>query len=395
MLTVDARSLHQALDQVRRIVTRRTVTRRATTLPLRSVRCECGGGALTLTTTGYNTDAWITAQIDCQGDIDPCCVPLQVLRSLPRSGEVAMFRVHDGKIGISHGSMVILVQPAEAEFPEPPVINPLPDVITLSRKDVTDLASLTGFTCRDASRQALTGIYVRGNTAAATDTHRLAMAELTCRDLPEVIIPRRVIEVLDALVPRTGQDVEFTKDGTHVAFKWAGTAITTKTIEGPYAKYGEKKMMGLDVVGTVRYPRNELMTALRQFATAGVGRSSGHTMITPQDGAMRLNSQSPDCNITHHVRAEIEGDVLPMAWNHHYLLDAAAFLGSSEWCEMQITGDWSQAYMRNNNRTMVLMPQSPPYQVPTSKDATTCADHAPESRVPAAAGAHGGCHGLD
>lgn len=241
--TVPRKPFYEALTTACRAVSARS------TLPiLANVAITLSDGTVRLAATDLELGIEATCQATTAADGPAVTVPAkkvqEIVGALP--GEVLSFAAADGRVVLSaeKAEYVLLTLPAE-EFP------PLPEVgdrvfLLLPAQVLARLLKRTVFAAStDDTRPTLTGVFltVRGGeiTAAATDTHRLAVAKtMGCGGTGEgtALLPARACEeVLRALSGLSEEGVRVQWDENQALFSIGGTVLITRLLAGPFIKY--------------------------------------------------------------------------------------------------------------------------------------------------------------
>lgn len=167
---------------------------------------------------------------------------------------------------------------------------------------------------RDTPRPVLMGVKLEGGLAVATDSYRLAWAEFTdVEDHPEVVVPARAVQALDA-------DVKALYVGDrNVKAKLTDGAWWVRPIEGAFPKW--RSLLSDDEGAiSVTVDCEELSAAVKR-ATGAV--EPNHVALSPDGREVQVIARHQDKGeYIEDIPAKIDGDRIDVAFNPSYLLDA-------------------------------------------------------------------------
>jgi DNA polymerase-3 subunit beta len=326
-LTADRKALADALKTA-------TVPTASGSLPiLNGLRLEAvkgkGDGTGKVTVTGTNLDLTIAADIDADVvDAGAVVLPGKLFSALvdKASAETVTVAVEADQANIDAGGTATLRTLRLDDWPKLATTDG--ERFELSPLDVDSVGRVLHAVSTNIKTHGrkLMGVHFVGNTVEATDTYRLAIAQLGCEGLPGKIVPADVL----TQVCRDGSDgLTVTFDNRSVTFDSADGCITwtSRLIEADYppaARLLRQSSAHELVVG--REPLMERLRWVRLMLQGGDGRG---VVLIPEVGEL-------------HVRASAdvgEADVaLPSAgdfterieFNVDYLLDALAELDDDE-----------------------------------------------------------------
>jgi DNA polymerase-3 subunit beta len=326
-LTADRKALAGALKTA-------TVPTATGSLPiLNGLRLEAvkgkGDGTGKVTITGTNLDLTIAADIDADVvDAGAVVLPGKLLGSLieKASADTVTIAVDDDHAHIDAGGTATLRTLRLDDWPKTETTDG--QTFELTPLDVDSISRVLHAVSSDikAHGRKLTGVHFTGNQAQATDTYRLAIAQLGCEDLPGKIIPGDVL----AQVCRGGTDgLTMTFDNRSVTFDSAdgSTTWTSRLIEADYPPAGRLLRQTSEhelIVG--REPLMERLRWVRLMLQGGDGRG---VFLTPETGELHVRTAADVGEADHSLPSA--GDFTErIEFNVDYLLDALAELDDDE-----------------------------------------------------------------
>ncbi len=328
-ITVRTADLRLALAHVAPLAERKS------TLPiLASVLVKAASGNLTVAATDLNITA--VATLACTGDdgeftLDAAKL-LAIVKGLP--GAAVEFAPEAGHTRVACGALSYrLVSLPARDFPKLPKALAKPQPV-----DGAALAALIGAVAYavsgDDSRYHLSGALLDGKVLAATDGHRLALAELAKGVKGKALVPRAALAAIKRLCERRGA-VELELDEAHIAARAAldddGTAIltlTAKAIDAQFPPYNQaipaahKTMLTID--------REALRAAVRRVALVCGDKSHSlalaHGEKYQADNGLIVSTDNPELGEAseHMELVAAEGEPFRVGANAYYLGEALA-----------------------------------------------------------------------
>lgn len=240
------------------------------------------------------------------------------------------------------------------ELPRP--VEDLPNEVKISPADLQRIMRVVNCASRDDARPILTGISIDGTHAAATDSYRLAIAELE-EPLPLVdplLIPARAFRHLPRLLPMEAATLEHLP--LTVRLTVAETEITTVQISGDFPNW--RGLLRKDSPTNVTFPRAQLVDAIH-VAKALMGPNdavpvrfemSGNTATIRSD-VQDVGRSSTPIDIT----VDGPGVEITAAFNARYLLDLLAML-DGETVTFGMVDALKPMQVHEDRLTVLLMP---------------------------------------
>lgn len=327
-ITIERADLLRSLNHVQSIVEKRN------TIPILSnVRLDADDKGLSFKATDMDIEITetVSADIEEKGSLTTSAHMLyDIVRKLPDGSQVKL-TYKDEMLSLSAGRsrFSLACLPVE-DFP---VISDgkLPVNFSLSADDLRGMIDKTKFAIStEETRYYLNGIYLHTNEndgnevlrAAATDGHRLACVEMAvpkgAKDMPGIIIPRKVVGELRKLIEETGMDVDISLSDSKIKFTFDDVILTSRLIDGTYPDYER-------VIPTDNDKKMEIDTKL--FANAVdrvsvVSEKSKGIKITISKGKINISASSIESgSAEEELDAEYDADEIEVGFNSRYLLD--------------------------------------------------------------------------
>lgn len=226
---VRAKDLLDAVQRIGRCVSSRT------SLPILScvlIRAEAQELIISATDLEVGAETRIPAVVR---DFAGIAVPAKLLqKSIDKAGGAINLTVEDGKLVLTDGARVVRLETLPAdEFPQ------LPAMPTAWQ----DASGLVGLIERvmpaasyDETRAILTGVHVQAGRVAATDTHRLAIADHAgLESWTDAIVPARACDMLARITGyKPGGQIEIGATESNVWFRTGTTIMVSRLIEGQF-----------------------------------------------------------------------------------------------------------------------------------------------------------------
>lgn len=238
------------------IVSRITVSAKATLPMLSNVLVRASGGELTLTATDLEmaTVCNLGAKIVKEGVITvPAKLLAEMVSNLSKGSEVKM-QVKDEKLTISADKDRAVINGAPADdYPELPEIDEAKAVkLQVGVEDLRKaLSAVMIASSNDTTRPALTGVYFNTHEGAlymaATDGYRLAEMKFVKKVESEVfaIVPSSSLSEVLRSVSEDMDEAEILIDDAQIRFRMGELEFTSKLIDGSFPDYRQlipKKM---------------------------------------------------------------------------------------------------------------------------------------------------------
>jgi len=336
-LTIERAALLKALGHVQSVVERRN------TIPILSnVLLSATNGRVAFSATDLDmeiTDA-SPAQVEATGQITaPAHTLYEIVRELPEGADVSLsFTAADPRLEVRAGRarFNLPVLPA-GDFP---VMSSdgLSGPIEIDTADLIRLIDKTRFAIStEETRYYLNGLYlhvavedgVQKLRAVATDTRRLALAEMTapegCAGAPGVIIPRKTINEVRRLLDDAGETVTMAVSAQKVRFGFGHVVMTSKVIDGSFPPY--ERVMPRDNKRVLILDNALFAAAVRRVATISSEQSRA-VGFSVETGRMTLTVRTMDAGqAVEELEVDYEGEPFEIGFNARYLLDLTGQIG--------------------------------------------------------------------
>ena len=302
-----------------------------------------------LTATGYDLELGITSTIKASVEtLGRAVVPYRTLMELTSRMEAtdAISMAIDGaqlQLTSTSGAYSLAVDDA-ADYPDLPAV-----AVSNNYTDITAaLAAVLPAASNDAAKQVLTGVHINaanGNLRiAATDGHRLSIANIDSTALFSAIIPAKSLGLIN-------QPTAIAFDNSHVSLTLAdGTTIISRTLDGVYPDVQQLVPKTFNHIITIN--RVQLLNALQRVAVIGTN-------------VIKLEARSETLTLSAEVDANSGVESLPitgslplLAFNPTYLLDGLRSFNSNA---ITISANSSTSpvvltNVDNKNQTYLIMP---------------------------------------
>ena len=342
-IQLERAALLGALERVRSVVEARS------TIPILShVRLEVAGTTLTVATTDLDMEAIATATTSDFDTRDgaltaPASTLYEIVRKMPEGAQVLL--TYDGsdprllvKAGRSKVNLPILLA---TDFPDM-ASDGLGKEILIKTADLAKLLDSTAFCMSsEETRYYLQGVYLHTTTnrlgdtvlrAAATDGHRLAMAEVPLPDgmgeMAGVIVPRKTVREVKRMLE--GHDtIAFRSSPSKVQFTTpSGNKLTSKVIDGAFPDY--VRVIPRDSNGTVQFDPNVMASAVDRVATISAEKSRS-AKFEFTEGKAKLTVRNMEAGqAVEEVEVDYTGPAIEVGLNARYVLDVLSRIREGE-----------------------------------------------------------------
>ncbi len=360
---IEVSALRAALADVAGVVEKRN------TIPvLSNVLMTVTPYALILTAT--DLDAWGERHVTLDGRADAMSLTVEadvlnrIAKKLP--ADTARFALADGLLTISAG---------RSRFSLPTL--PVDDFPTLPRKEwdaefempaiyLASALSTVGFAAStEETRYYLGGVFMHVPESAdlrfaATDGHRLARGVMALPDgaqsLPDVIIPRKIVKVLSALLERHDGSVDIRVSATSLRVEIGSTVVHSKLIDGTFPDY--TRVIPSTHTSTLKVDRDQLAAAVARVTTVSSDKMRAVKMVFDRDVVELSVSSAENGTAFEELPCDYTGPALTIGFNARYLAEVLSHLTAIE-VEATFTDAAGPALWRDQEEapaTFVLMP---------------------------------------
>jgi DNA polymerase-3 subunit beta len=336
-------ALRAAMAQLNGIVERRT------TIPIiEHVLISAGANAVTFTATDMDLVSTVRTAVSVEGAAlelhgalvegegsatAPAIKLHEIARQLP-DNNLARFAAGDGMLRIEAGRARLKLRSLSPDdFPKFSIDN-LPYRFNLETGELRRLLDSTGFAVStEDARYYLNGVYLHAAgeelRAVATDGHRLALARAALPNgaagMPGVIVPRKTIAVLQALLKGAAGEVEIALNEVKIMFVIGEAVLASKVIDGTYPDYERVIPVNNDRIAEV--DRAAFIEAVDLVATLSDGKTrivkfiveANCLTVSTSDDTGAEGSQELDCNF--------DGEPVVTGFNAQYVVEIARHIG--------------------------------------------------------------------
>ncbi|RJR26948.1 DNA polymerase III subunit beta [candidate division WWE3 bacterium] len=217
------------------------------------------------------------------------------------------------------------------EYPELPVFPEDVSYFELDPKEFGDDVAYVAFASgNDESRPIFTGIFLNYQegvlTIASTDGFRLSEKILKIESSVgnfSAVIPARTMLEVSKIFAGSQEKIKFAlNEGENLAlFSSEDTTVATRILDGQYPDY--KKIIPSEKVLSASFSTDEFVEAVKLTNVfAKEGNNAIKVRFDPEENLIRISSLAEEAG--EHISelgAEIEGDLLEIAFSSRYLLD--------------------------------------------------------------------------
>lgn len=191
-------------------------------------------------------------------------------------------------------------------------------------------------TSRDESHPVLTGILISQSGASlkmvATDSYRLAVAEVTLDSIPprefEAVISGSFLQDITAL-PSSSDPIVLALNENQIVVTYNNATFINRRIEGVFPNY--KQLLSTDFTTKVSLSRTELIDAIRRVSLLSNKVSPVQISVDSEAGILTLISNSQDVgNAQESIVCSVEGESIDIAFNYSFMLDGLSSIQSDE-----------------------------------------------------------------
>lgn len=293
------------------------------------------------------TDLEISIKHATNANIDEpgrCVIPgkilLDIVKSLPdasieisSTGEQTHITCLDSSFTLSS------LNPAD--FPYFPQVDPTTTIVLPPAELAGAVRRVGKAVSRDESRIILTGIYfsVKDNlvTLAATDSYRLAVAELpapanTVSEF-EAIIPGKTFDEVTRLA-MGGDSISIGFSDNQVIIEFGETVFVSRKIEGTYPNY--RQLIPAEHAVSIQMDTQALVTSIKRVAILAQSHTPIRFQFSAENQNVTISANTADVGgATEVLSAEIDGPTTEIAFNHQYILDGLNMVKGDVLIELQ------------------------------------------------------------
>lgn len=187
----------------------------------------------------------------------------------------------------------------------------------------------------DESHVILTGIYLQVDDShlvmAATDSYRLAMAEMTLEGHEgrfDLVIPGSTFEDVCKLAVKE-ETLEIGYNDNQIRFTFGNSTLITRKIEGNYPNY--RQIIPSEKTVTAVIERASFLDAVKRISIMAQEYMQIKLEIKPEIQQVIVSSRVADLGgAEEFLDAQIEGEEITIGFNYQYLMDGIDSIDSDE-----------------------------------------------------------------
>lgn len=293
------------------------------------------------------TDLEISIKHTTSANIDEpgrCVIPgklfSDIVKSLPDASVEVYSQDEQTRISCLESSFT-LSSLNPADFPYFPQVDSTMSVV-LSSSELSDSIKRVGrAVSRDESRAVLTGILFSIKdgviTLAATDSYRLAVAELPApnNDIQEfqAIVPGKTFDDVSRLM-LSSEAVTIGFSDNQVVIEFGETVFVSRKIEGTYPNY--RQLIPADHTVSIQMDTQDLITSIKRVAILAQSHTPIRLAFSAENQNVTISANTADVGGAVEVMsAEIDGPSTEIAFNHQYILDGLNMIKGDVILELQ------------------------------------------------------------
>ena len=330
LLDIEVKVLRAALADVAGAVEARN------TIPILSnVLLTVTPNALTIAAT--EMDVWVTRHVNVEAGkgfsvTAEAGTLRRVVDKLPADARCVL-TLKDGKLSIVAGRSRFQLPTLPVDnFPQMPSKDwhaefEMPAILLSSVFDRVAHAIST-----EETRYYLNGVFVHAIEAelrfATTDGNRLARVRQPVPDgaaeIPDIIIPRKVVKLLDPLLARYEGSVDVRVGAGSIRVEVGETTIQAKLIDGTYPDYS--RVIPTDHKSTLSIEREALIAAIGRVTTVSDDKARAVKVEFERDRATLTVQSAEKGQGTEEIACKWSGNPLTIGFNAKFLLDTLGHL---------------------------------------------------------------------
>jgi DNA polymerase-3 subunit beta len=180
---------------------------------------------------------------------------------------------------------------------------------------------------KDLDRRALQGLYIHEHQGklhfVGTDGHRLALFwlnDLTDNEVDNLLIPRKTLKVLEALLKDYVGSLKIGKDTTFLHFAGDDFTLSVRQLEGEYPDYMAAIPNEFNIQVCIN--KNDFLSALKEIS-AIAENSAFPVRLSLSNNKLLLQVSEPDYGEGEvQIEVEYEGEPISIGFNGRYLTEA-------------------------------------------------------------------------
>jgi DNA polymerase-3 subunit beta len=302
------------------------------------LECEGDGVAVYATDLEVGLSCHFKAQVGRGGAITvPAKKLADIVRLLPDGADVSLEVRDNNFIGISCGKIQYKLAGAPKEdYPA------VPKPVDENRVEIpagllkTMIAQTIYSITVEETRYALNGAQLAFDNSTirmvTTDAHRLSMVQHPFSgydgEAQEILIPRKTVQELKALIDDRLDSVFFTQTENHLFFRVGDRVLDSRTLEGQFPNY--QKVLPKDNDKTALIQRSHFKMAIDRVALLSHETSKAIKLNFGPD-LLLISSSNPEMGeAKEEFEIEFDGPEISIGFNSKYLSDFIATVHSDK-----------------------------------------------------------------
>jgi DNA polymerase-3 subunit beta len=257
-----------------------------------------------------------------------------IVRNMPEAAISVALEKDLAVISGATASFTVKTLPAD-DFPKFPTVSVDKRVSLPSAVMTSVVKQVSRAVSRDETRAILTGVLlsVEGPLVrmVATDSYRLAVREAELEGAAEnieVVVPGKALEEVTKLLGGA-EKVEMGVSENQIVFEFGDTTFVTRRIEGSFPNYRQLIPKEKETIVTV--PSEELVAAVKRVSLMAQHNTPLRLSVQSEDQTLSLSATTQDVGeASEDLMAKVEGPDVEIAFNHSFLMDGLASIGSED-----------------------------------------------------------------
>src|SRR5690625_3128163 len=212
------------------------------------------------------------------------------------------------------------------------------------------------------SRPILTGVQIKllenKLTFSATDSHRLAMQEISIpesqTEITSLVIPRKSLNELNKILMDSDETVEISVTNNQILFRTKNLYFLSRLLDGKYPE--TTRLIPEESKTALQIKTKELLHTIdRASLLAKDDHNNVVRLITIDDNSAQITSNSPEVGtVTEDIGIEsMEGEDLKISFSSKYMMDALKAIDFDE-VKIEFTGAMRPFIIRPVNGESIL-----------------------------------------
>jgi DNA polymerase-3 subunit beta len=182
-------------------------------------------------------------------------------------------------------------------------------------------------TSNDELRPAMTGVYINFEetniTFVATDGHRLVRyrrVDVNSDSNMSIIIPRKALNLLKAVLPNEVMDVDMEFNGSHVFFSFGHLQMISRLVDERFPDY--ENVIPQDNNNHIEMDRGALVSSLKRISIYA-NKTTHQVRFKIAGSEMQISAEDLDFSNEAHERMECEhvGDDIQIGFNAKFMIE--------------------------------------------------------------------------